>query len=66
MTQLRVVHDWGAAPSCAPESASQYSANPDRSAPVTIDLTSADGTVEGAVDGVAAPTRALAEATHNK
>ena len=57
MTQLRVVHDWGTAPSGAPESATQYSANPDRSAPVTIDLTSVDGTE---------PTPPLVEATHNR
>ncbi|MEX2292410.1 MAG: DUF5317 family protein [Acidimicrobiales bacterium] len=44
MTQLRVVHDWGTAPSAPPASADQYSANPDRSVPVTIDLTSADPT----------------------
>ncbi len=39
MTQLRAVHDWGTAPSGAPVSGSQYSANPDRDAPATIDLT---------------------------
>lgn len=39
MTQLSAVHDWGAAPSGAPVAASQLSENPDRSAPVTIDLT---------------------------
>lgn len=39
MTQLRAVHDWGTAPSAAPVSGSQYSANPDDTAPVTIDLT---------------------------
>lgn len=39
MTQLRAVHDWGTAPSAAPVSGSQYSANPDRNAPEAIDLT---------------------------
>jgi Family of unknown function (DUF5317) len=39
-TQLRAVHDWGTAPSGAPESGSQYSAKPDRTAPAAIDLTS--------------------------
>lgn len=40
MTQLKVVHDWGTAPSGPPLSGSQYSAKPERSAPATIDLTS--------------------------
>lgn len=39
MTQLKAVHDWGTAPSGAPVSGSQYSANPDLTAPATIDLT---------------------------
>lgn len=39
-TQLRAVHDWGTAPRGAAESGSQCSANPDASAPATIDLTS--------------------------
>lgn len=39
MTQLRAVHDWGAAPSGAPVSGSQYSEKPERRAPSTIDLT---------------------------
>jgi hypothetical protein len=39
MTQLRAVHDWGAAPRGAPVAASQCSEKPDRSAPDTIDLT---------------------------
>lgn len=41
MTQLKVVQDWGTAPSAAPVLGSQYSAKPDRSAPDAIDLTSA-------------------------
>lgn len=40
MTQLKAVHDWGTAPRPAPEVGSQYSAKPERSAPVVIDLTS--------------------------
>lgn len=40
MTQLKVVHDWGTAPSAAPLSGSQCSAKPERSTPATIDLTS--------------------------
>jgi hypothetical protein len=40
-TQLKAVHDWGTAPSGSPESGSQYSENPDLSAPDAIDLTSA-------------------------
>lgn len=39
MTQLKAVHDWGTAPSGAPDSGSQYSAKPDLTDPVTIDLT---------------------------
>lgn len=41
MTQLNAAHDWGTAPSAAPESGSQYSAKPDSSTPDAIDLTSA-------------------------
>ena len=57
MTQLNAVHDWGTAPSAPPESALQYSAKPERTEPVTIDLTSADETP---------PTRPLVAATHIK
>jgi hypothetical protein len=39
-TAANVDQVWGAAPNPAPESASQYSANPDTDAPVTIDLDS--------------------------
>ena len=42
MARARVDHVWGTAPSGAPVSASQYSANPERSAPARIDLTSAE------------------------
>lgn len=45
MTQLKAVHDWGAAPSGAPDSGSQYSAKPDLTVPVTIDLASEERTV---------------------
>ena len=44
MTQLKAVHDWGTAPSGSPDSGSQYSAKPDRTAPATIDLTSEEHT----------------------
>lgn len=44
MTQLRVVHDWGTAPSAVPSSGSQYSAKPDAAVPATIDLTSDEAT----------------------
>ncbi len=44
MTQLKAVHDWGAAPSGAPDSGSQYSAKPDLTDPLTIDLTKDDRT----------------------
>lgn len=37
-TLASVDHDWGTAPSGAPVSATQCSANPERDAPVTIDL----------------------------
>jgi len=57
MTQLNAVHDWGTAPSAAPDSASQYSANPDRTEPDTIDLTSSSATPR---------SRPLAAASHNK
>lgn len=43
-TQLRAVHDWGTAPTAAPDSGSQHSANPDDTAPLTIDLTSSSRT----------------------
>ena len=42
MTAASADQVWGAAPSPSPVSATQCSANPDRSTPVTIDLTSAD------------------------
>ena len=42
--KTRVDHVWGTAPRGAPVSASQYSANPERSAPARIDLTSAEPT----------------------
>jgi len=42
--QTRVVQDWGTAPSAPPESASQYSAKPDATAPNVIDLTSESAT----------------------
>lgn len=57
MTQLRVVHDWGTAPSGAPVSGSQYSAKPDVEAPATIDLTS---------DDPAAGARPLVQASHSR
>lgn len=57
MTQLRAVHDWGTAPSGAPDSGSQNSANPDRDAPVTIDLTS---------DGRTSGSRPLVPADHSR
>lgn len=57
MTQASVAHDWGAAPSGAPVVASQYSENPDASAPAAVDLTS-----EAAIDR--AP--ALVAATHSR
>lgn len=57
MTQLRAVHDWGVAPSPSPDSATQYSENPDRTAPATIDLRSAPAT---------SGTRPSMAATHNK
>lgn len=57
MTQLKAVHDWGTAPSAAPESGSQYSPNPDRTEPVTIDLTSSSAT---------ARSRPLVAASDNK
>jgi hypothetical protein len=44
MTQLKAVHDWGTAPMAAPVVGSQYSAKPDLTDPVTIDLTSAERT----------------------
>lgn len=44
MTQLKAVHDWGTAPSGSPASGSQYSAKPDLTAPVTIDLTKEERT----------------------
>lgn len=72
MTQLKAVHDWGTAPSAAPESGSQYSANLDLRVPVTIDLTSDEPTASPTAstdDGeaaVAAADRSLETATHNK
>lgn len=57
MTQLKAVHDWGTAPSAAPDAGSQYSANPDLRAPATIDLTSPSPTSD---------SRRLVAATHNK
>jgi hypothetical protein len=57
MTQLRVVHDWGAAPRGAPTSGSQYSAKPEVEAPTTIDLTS-DHPTPGA--------RPLVQASHSR
>jgi hypothetical protein len=39
-TQASVAHDWGAAPSAAPDDGSQYSAKPDRRAPDTNDVAS--------------------------
>lgn len=46
MTQLSVVHDWGTAPSGAPDAGSQNSAKPDTDAPAAIDLTSEEATPE--------------------
>lgn len=40
MTQMRVVQDWGTAPSGDPDSGSQSSAKPEPRAPAAIDLTS--------------------------
>jgi hypothetical protein len=42
MAKARVDHVWGTAPSGAPVSASQLSANPERSTPARIDLTIAE------------------------
>lgn len=57
MTQLKAVHDWGTAPKAEPDSGSQYSANPDETEPITIDLSNPSAT---------SPTRPLVAATHTK
>jgi hypothetical protein len=56
-TAARVVQDWGTAPSAAPVSASQYSANPDAEAPATIDLDS---------EAAAARSPELVTASHSR
>lgn len=62
MTQLKAVHDWGKAPSGAPDSGSQYSAKPDLTAPATIDLTREERTEVARADA----SRALEVATHSR
>lgn len=57
MTQLKAVHDWGAAPRPVPDSGSQNSAKPDVTEPASIDLTS---------ERRASRSRPLVAATHSK
>jgi hypothetical protein len=57
MTQLSAVQDWGAAPSRVPADGSQYSENPERTVPATIDLTS---------DPESSPAPPLVAASHTR
>lgn len=57
ITQASVDQDWGVAPSASPVAGSQYSENPERSAPAVVDLASEDAT---------ARSSALVAASHNR